>query len=349
MKRVSTRAGREVRAIVAAGALAVGLVEGRTAWADEAADAVAAQALFDQGKALMAKKQWAEACGKLEESERLQPAGGTLLFLALCREGEGKTATAWATFNEVVSVARRTGRADREKVALQHLDALTPNLMKLTIVVGSAAAIEGLEVRRDGVVVPRALWGSAVPVDPGHHTLTASAPGWKPWEGGVDVSKPAETITAEIPALERAPEPEPVASTAPAPVVVAPPTPVPLPAEAPSTSPRRTIALVVGGVGAAGLAVGTVFGVLALDKKHAADASCPGGSSGPCYAAGVHDSKTAVTDGNVSTVAFVAGGALVAGAAALWITAPKPSRTGARLAPFLDASTAGIGVSGRFE
>src|SRR5262245_18728599 len=58
-------------------------------------DSAAAQALFDQGRKLMESERWAEACPKLEESQRLDPAGGTLLHLALCREHEGRIATAW--------------------------------------------------------------------------------------------------------------------------------------------------------------------------------------------------------------------------------------------------------------
>src|ERR1700722_3703046 len=82
--------------------------------ADDATNAAAAQVLFDQGKALMDKGDYLRACTQLEESQKVQAAGGTLLFLALCREGEGKTATAWTRFNETVSMARRDGRSDRE-------------------------------------------------------------------------------------------------------------------------------------------------------------------------------------------------------------------------------------------
>jgi hypothetical protein len=42
-------------------------------------DTVAAQALFDEAKQLMANKRFDEACPKLEESNRLDPGVGTLL------------------------------------------------------------------------------------------------------------------------------------------------------------------------------------------------------------------------------------------------------------------------------
>src|SRR5258708_13477040 len=40
-------------------------------------DPVAAQALYDDGRKLMEKKKYAEACAKFEESQRLDPGVGT--------------------------------------------------------------------------------------------------------------------------------------------------------------------------------------------------------------------------------------------------------------------------------
>src|SRR5580765_1857550 len=74
------------------------------------ADRTLAAALFREGKALMDKGDFAPACAKLEESQRLDPGGGTILNLALCHEKEGRFARSWSEFTEAVTVARRDGR-----------------------------------------------------------------------------------------------------------------------------------------------------------------------------------------------------------------------------------------------
>src|SRR5262249_13171001 len=82
-----------------------------------ASDKAAAEALFDQGVRLMKQNSFADACPKLEESERIDPAVGTLLYLGECYERVGKTASAWATFREAASLASTSNQADRARVA----------------------------------------------------------------------------------------------------------------------------------------------------------------------------------------------------------------------------------------
>ena len=57
-----------------------------------------ADALFDEGLKAMDAGDHAAACAKFGESQRLDPAAGTLLHLGNCYEKVGKTASAWATF-----------------------------------------------------------------------------------------------------------------------------------------------------------------------------------------------------------------------------------------------------------
>src|SRR6185369_12155545 len=63
-------------------------------------DSAIAQSLFDEGRKLMNEKKFAEACPRLERSYKLDPAAGTLLNVAVCHEGLGRTATAWNEFRE---------------------------------------------------------------------------------------------------------------------------------------------------------------------------------------------------------------------------------------------------------
>src|ERR1700689_1185250 len=89
------------------GALAALLLCGspRTAVAqsppDKPRDPTAAETLFARGKHLIEQGHTTEACAAFAESLQLDPAGGTLLRLALCYEADGKLASAWLELTEV--------------------------------------------------------------------------------------------------------------------------------------------------------------------------------------------------------------------------------------------------------
>src|SRR5207245_855705 len=69
----------------------------------------------------------------------------------------------------------------------------------------------GLKVTRDGIDVGRGQWNSPVPIDPGEHRVTASAPGKRTWERAVHVPPEPKTVAVEIPALNEEPSGETVA------------------------------------------------------------------------------------------------------------------------------------------
>src|SRR4051794_7964766 len=169
--------------------------------AQSATDQVMAEALFQEGRKLVEEKKYAEACPKFAESQRLDPGLGTLLNLASCHELEGKTATAWAEFRQALGLAARESRPAAEQLARTHIDAITPQLSKITITVAPASEAPGLQVSLDGQVLGKPAWGVAAPLDPGAHTIAATAPGKKSWSSQV-VFAPSEAKTVEVPALE---------------------------------------------------------------------------------------------------------------------------------------------------
>lgn len=160
-----------------------------------------AQSLFEDGRRLLEKGDVAAACAKLAESHRLDPAGGTLLNLALCHEREGKVGTAYVELVSALAQAQRDGRDDRAAIAREHLAAIEHDLPRLVVSVPHAPA--GAEITLDGTALREAAWGSAMAVDPGPHAVRARAPGHR--ELRVDVtSRRGETRTVEL-ALERDP------------------------------------------------------------------------------------------------------------------------------------------------
>ncbi|WP_437283444.1 hypothetical protein WME90_23575 [Sorangium sp. So ce375] len=206
-------------------ALAMFLVALLAGGGDARADTAAAQALFDAAKQLMAEGKYADACPKLEESQRLDPGIGTQFNLAACYEQLGRTASAWSMFLEVAGAAKAAGQLEREKVARQRAAALQPRLIRLTITAPADSPAD-LQVKRDGALVGRAQWGTPVPVDPGKHTVEASAAGRAPFARSVELTRAGASETLAVPPLAAgapARDAAPPASGAPAPARAAAP------------------------------------------------------------------------------------------------------------------------------
>src|SRR5208282_3193173 len=72
---------------------------------------------------------------------------------------------------------------------------------------------------------------------------------------------------------------------------------------------------------------GAIFGLLASSAWNTAQSDCPGNTLATCpnHAGAVNDHSTTVTDATISTVGFIAGGALVAGGVTLFILGASPS------------------------
>lgn len=306
-----------------------------------------AETLFREGRRLMDEKRYGEACPKLAESHRIDPATGTLLALALCHEGQGKTASAWAEYTDVAARARGEGNKEREAAARQRAAGLESKLSRLTIrVAAPVAAIQGLAVSTDGVAQPKEAWGMAVPVDPGDHVIEATAPGHKPSRLTVKIGAERDNKEASIPALEADASAPPVAAaptnTAPRPLVTAAPEPPIPPRE--DSSGLRTAGWVVGGVGVIGLGLGTVFAVQAMGRNKASKDDCNGDICGP---QGFSDRLDAISSGNRATIGFVAGGILAAGGLAMvLIGSGKSSGPSLQASPAVGYDSVGLVLKG---
>ena len=182
-------------------ALAGGLFLAKTARA-QTTDPQLAQSLFEQARGLVAAGRYKEACPLFAESQRLDPGGGTLLNLGLCHEQEGKTATAWTELNAALSVAIKDGRKGRENIARQHIAALEPKLLRLTVTVPSKSEVAGISVSLDGIPLARPTWGIAAAVDPGTHKVEAAAPGRRGWSALIVMATAGETRVVDVPPLE---------------------------------------------------------------------------------------------------------------------------------------------------
>jgi hypothetical protein len=182
-------------------------------------DSAMALNLFDRGRELFREERYVDALTEFEAAAKLMRTFGILLNIAECQEKLGRTASAWATWNEARAVASLAKHAEDERTAVERQTALEGRLSRLTILVPSDAEAPDLEVRRDGTKVPREAWGTAFPVDPGSHVVEARAPGRKPETVTVAVLDHADHPSVTLTALKPVdpPPPAPIALTEPAP------------------------------------------------------------------------------------------------------------------------------------
>jgi hypothetical protein len=232
--------------------------------------------------------------------------------------------------------------------------AVEPRLSRLAIHVESADA--NLEVRRDDVVLPRALWNTASPIDPGPHVIEARAPSKKTWSTTVDVRGPGASLSVTVPPLAASSNPpsqQPTAS-----VGAEPRTTSPASADASSITPSsggRMAGFVVAGAGVAAIGVGAVFGLMAKSEDDAAARLCTGG---PAASTCANDAEKSDYYGHVDAakqrakMAYVGFGvgavALVTGTVLVLISKSTESSATSFVAPTIARDGAGLLLGGAF-
>lgn len=286
----------------------------------------------------------ASESGNYAESERLwtaasnlYPAAPTLtLGLARAQAKQGKYVLARENYNKIIrEQANSTNASQAFKDALAaaqaEIEGVAAKIARVTIIVEGGPPNPSVTVDNDAVAT--AGLGVPRPIDPGQHTIRATAEGYSPTETTFQVAE-AGSAEARL-KLTKDPSAKPT-EPGPGPKVTQPPGEV-------TTKRDHTLAIIALGVGGAGLVFGGVTGALAMGKHGDLDKTCTGGKCPSTLQGDVDSFHTMAT---LSTVGFIVGGVGVAAGAVLWFTAPKKTVQGFDWHPYVGAN--GGGVAGRF-
>lgn len=276
-----------------------------------------ADRLFREGRELMDAKDFARACPRFAESQRVDPNTATLLNLAHCYERGGQLTRSWVTYRAAATLARSQGRRDRLETALARAGDVARGHATLRIIVTEPVPVPTVEL--DGIALPPPELGVPVPVESGEHRVAATAAGKRPWKQAVTVDAKG-SVEVRVPALLDLPAPAPTAGVSPASVA---PQPQRLPQApvAPLTrwwSTQRTVGFTLAAVGGLAAGAGGVLGGVTLGMTDDIDAECP--SRTACTARGVELNDRAHRFATASTALLVIGGALTGAGLTVMLT-----------------------------
>lgn len=269
-------------------------------------DAALADRLFREGALALKEGDVDTACEKLDRSNTLDAAIGTLGLLALCHERQGRLATAVSEYRTVSSLARSAKQPERAAIAAERVKALAPHISYLQLTLPQSQ--RDLVITINGRRFTREESTQLLPFDPGWVTVRVSAVHFEPWTTRVAVRRD-NTTRVVVPELDESDSSDPPRAESAASVPIARPAPKPEPRPVPhepaSHAPSATT-WVAWGIGAAGLATGSVLGLSALAAQRDSRPHCVGND---CDATGVSLRDTALERATVSTVGFAVGAA----------------------------------------
>lgn len=221
-------------------------------FADETDDARAqAEALFNAGRAAVAKNDYATACPKFEESLKLARRAGTLFNLAQCEEHEGRLVTAVQYYKEGIVVLEPDD--PRLAPSKKQLQLIEPRVPHLTVTLASPLPPGG-RVTLDGREV--ASLNVEFAVNPGKHELTVLAPKFADAAQTFEIAE-SERVSISVEVGPRLPDPPTKTITVNA------------------LSPQRIGAIAAFGVGGLGVIGAAITGGLLVSAKSRVDEGCP--------------------------------------------------------------------------
>lgn len=348
-------------------------------------DPAAADALFKRAVSALKTGDLATACPAFAESRRLDPRPGTLVAIADCEADAGRIATAVTLYDDFLrtvasinSEKERQKYLERVKRAQKRRDKIAKDIPELTLELPSGAPAN-VRMTRNGEPFTATSLGLPIPVDPGVHVITVQLATGPVNEQRLTIGlREKQTIELTLPVVEA---PTHVQSTPRRPlpnggdkIVPLPPTSmredklvpgsvaktqIPLITVIPSVGSNdavlrarmRTTGIVLGGLGALGLATGIVSGSIIVHRKEFIDANCP---ALRCNAEGFDATRSLPVLNVTNAVGLALGGAALAtggvmfGWATHWFglkSLPSETRVGVVLAGARDSF---VGVKGVF-
>lgn len=327
--------------------LAVGLwVSPAQAMSDSDKEAI--RILSNQAAEEFKQDHFEEARAKFATAYELARVPRLAVWLARANEKLGHLVAAYELYRQAVSLQpNELWKGDlqqkAQRDAQEELDALTPRIPKLTIVLEDARA-DAVSVTLDDAEVPSSLVGVERMLDPGQHRIVAK-------RGHDEVSETVQMAEREQKqvVLKYGPAPDGTnepsdnpkltegnlalgASTAPPSEGTVPNQPHPETASgstATGSGLRRNDVLRMAGwgslgIGASGIALGTITGIYVAVKHGDLDSKCPNNSCDPRFQLEVEHYHTMRT---LSSIGFVIGGIGAAAGVTLLLTSPKQEST----------------------
>ncbi len=286
--------------------------------ADSSADALKrAREQFGQALALQTAGDWAGALALLKDVAAVKSTPQVRFNMALCEEKLGKLVAALGDYELAASDARAENADQVAEEVEGRRESLRLRIPKITIKRGSGAEAAGISI--DGVSVGDQVIGQPMPIDPGPHTVEATAPGFKPFRKSMRVAEQqSESVEIVL-------EPEPVA-----PVAIGGGGPL-----RPAAGRSPVYGYVIGGIGIASLGASGVFFGLRASKISALDKVCPPPDRQCPSHAQQSDIDAGKLDTTIANVTLAVGVAAVAGGLVLILTSGPNTEPSVALAPSL--------------
>jgi hypothetical protein len=358
---------RSLFASAALGAALLGVVDPALAQTDE--QRAGARTLATEGAQAFNEGRFKEAVDLFIKAESLVHAPPHLLFMARAHAKLGQFVKAREAYLKIIKeqLAPNAPQAfrDAQAAAEEERKQVEPHIGRLLVKVEGAEGAKDLSVAIDGQPFPAVLLGVPQPMDPGNHTVTATATGFKGAPATVSLKDAGQgSVTIKMEVDGSVPPPSPAG----------PPTPAPVDAPAAvSTAPTAPAgddggnrdALRLGsyigfGVGAVGVALGTVFVLKSaghrkdanaatadIEEKYACSAS---GGSPACEltaaeAASINDlDDKARSAKTLGIVGYVVGGLGIGAGVTLFVlsSGKKDEATSAYVAPYVGPGSVGL-------